>query len=171
MTLARSIFAFSLLVSGLTFVQAQEKVYKLRLTDNQNRQYSLTQATLSGANVFHCRLKDTLFTIAFDQVRSLTVNPQADSPFKGFVLANFVLAAGNAAQAYVDLDNYWVEGTEVNFNVRIKIKLIEVVRLDLTTEVKPPPPSIEPAPSPTPSSAPALDYPAPAPTASPSLSL
>jgi hypothetical protein len=164
--------AFLLLIAlGLGSVAAQEKFYKAKVIDNQNNQYSLSNVAISGTTVFHCRLKDTVFTLDFSKVRSLAINPQAASPFQGYMPANFTLADGGSAQAYVDLDNFWLEGTEDNFQVRIQIKLSEVVRLDLTEEVIPPSPSPSPSPSPAPS--PSAQPPTPdftSPPSAPSLS-
>lgn len=173
-TLARPILFIALLSGGMTSAAAQEATYDAKVVDDQNNNYSLSGFTISGTTVFHCRLKDTVFTLGFEKIRSLTVNTQAASPYTGYKPAVFVLADGRTAQTYVDLDNYWLEGTEDNFNVPIRIKLAEIVSLNLTAEAAPQAPTISPSPSPppapleSPSTAPA---PSPAPGFSPRTSL
>ncbi len=166
-TLARLLWLLFLLAGGISSAAAQETTYDAKVVDAQNKNYSLNGFTISGTTVFHCRLLDTVFTLGFDKIRSLTVDAQTASPLTGYQPATFVLSDGRTAQALVDLDNYWLEGTDADFNVPIRMKLSDVVSLSLTAETAPPTTPVSPSPSP---SSPPLQTPfeSPSPTPTPS---
>ncbi len=133
---------FALLLFPLSIGTAQEKVYKGKVYDSHNYQYSLTGLSVSGVTVFHLRVLDTEFRLDLEKIRSLTVVPGTESPYQGYVLADVVLRDGAVARAWVDFENYWIEGVDDKLGVVIKIKLTDIVRLDLTTE------TLRPAPAP-----------------------
>jgi hypothetical protein len=121
-------------------ISGDQITYKGKVTDNTGNVYSLSDVSIDGDTIFHCRLKDAVFTLGFERIQSLTINTaDTTSPFKGFVLCNLALDNGNQMQVYIDLDNRWLSGTEENFKVKIKFLLTAISRLEFVQEVKQPP--------------------------------
>jgi hypothetical protein len=141
------LFAVLLLLFPLHPGGAQEMVIKGKIVDQANSQYSLTGLSVSGVRVLHLKIGDTEFRLELEKIRSLAVVPEppAEPPFKGYVLADVTLTDGSVSRAWVDFENYWLEGLDEHLGVTLKIRLTDVVRLDLTAEKPPPAPS--PAPS------------------------
>ena len=124
-----SIAIFFLMTVMITAVAQAQPVYRGSIVNINNYTYNLSEITISGNTVFHCRLQDTLFTLPFDKVQSVTITAGGESPYKGYVLADFVLTTGNQAQVYLNIENYRIEGIEENFNIRVKFPLTEIQSL------------------------------------------
>ena len=124
---------------------AQESIIKGKIVDTNNRAYELTGLTVSGMRVFHLKIGDAEFKLDLEKIRSLAVvaDPGAAPPFQGFILCDIVLTEGTVVRAWVDFENYLIEGTDEHLGVKLTVKLTDVVRLDLTAE------PVSPAPAPT----------------------
>jgi len=121
--------------------QAAFEDYQGQLTDTAANTYTLTHLSVAGQTYFRCRIRDSLFTISFNQLQTLSFPPtQTESPYKGYVLAEFLLLNGQRMRAYLNIENYWLEGLEINLGFRLKIPLNEVSRLEIIQPVKSPPP-------------------------------
>jgi hypothetical protein len=137
------ILACLLLLLPFSWCGAQEKVIKGKVSDSQNYQYSLTGLSVSGVTVFHLKILDTEFRLQLEKIRSLAVvlEPVTEPPNKGYVLADVTLNDGSVSRAWIDFENYWIEGVDEKLGEKLKIKLTDVVRLDLITEILPPAPA------------------------------
>lgn len=121
------------------------------VVDRENNSYNLSGLSVSGETFFHCRLKDAVFTVSFEKIQSVAFPEMtAESPYKGYVFADLVMVTGNQSRVYLNLENYWLEGIEENFGVKVKFTLSEIASVQIVQ------PELMPTPSP---SAPAFTTP------------
>ncbi|MBN1522877.1 MAG: hypothetical protein JW904_00230 [Spirochaetales bacterium] len=112
-------------------------VYSATVTDKSNAIFTLKEISVSGYTWFHCLLKDSMFKMPFDLIRSITFIETAEPPFKGYAESTLAYAAGGQVQLYVDLDNYWIEGVNEALQITMKIPLNDISTIIIIQETVP----------------------------------